>query len=300
MAAQAATIDGQFVGIYGVEFGTLTAPTDGHVNVFDAPGLPNWEDNTNPDYPGTGPFYDAFVDRSDYRGLYATARDWGVVASLNHPRSTQEFNNFDFTPEARDVVMGIEVANGPAFCTTDNETCVGTRYAGDNIFGVDRFQWALGIGFRVAPLASQDNHCTNYGFATANRTVVLARALTKSDLLTALQQRHVYATFGDNQAQLVFSALDNTYIMGDSFTHSGPLTFHISVNNQASPVDEIRVYKGVPESGQLPRTICRRFNTSTVDDCQLFRTPGQWYVYVYVKESNGAEIWSAPMWITQQ
>ncbi|MBI1747729.1 MAG: hypothetical protein HYR55_14245 [Acidobacteria bacterium] len=298
-AAQAATIDNTFVAIYGIEFGVLTTPTDGHVNIFDASVLFNWEDNSNPDYPGTGQFYDVFVGRSDYQGLYAAAQNQGVVGSFNHPRSVQEFNNFDFTPEGKNVMVGLEVANGPAFCTAEDQSCGGTRYAGDYQFaGSDKFQYALGVGFRVAPFASQDNHCFNYGFSTANRTVVLANSLTKSEVMTALQQRHVFATFADDRAQLVFSALDNTYIMGDTFSNSGPLTFHISVRNSVSPIDEIRVYKGIPESRSSPQIICSRFDTTDVDDCVLFGTPGEWYVYVYVKERNGAELWSAPMWIT--
>jgi hypothetical protein len=316
-AAQVATQDNTFVAVYGLEFGITTrdpvrGDINGHVGVLEAPVLFNWEEHRS-----GGSCYDVFVGRSDYAGLYAAAEqnpsDWGPILILNHPNSIHEFSDFALDDNAVDAVVGIEVVNGPAFSTAMDQSDRGTHYDGDNVyctpscpgcdprcaFSAHRYMWALSKGFRVAPYASQDIHCNNYGVSTANRTVVLAPSLTKDNIMTALRQRHVYATAKDNNLQLIFSANNNAYIMGDQFVNSGPIRFHVSVNDPdpGEMVSEIRVYVGTPGSERAPSVL--RTSTSSPFDFTVSLFPGEQYVFVYVIQADGSEAWSAPMWVTQ-
>ena len=309
--AQLLTEDQAFVAIYGMEFGVTSQPTDGHIGVLESPWLFNWEEHQN------GPCYDIYVGRSQYADLYTALVNfpspWGPMAILNHPGGTREFNSYELNEAAVDAVVGIEVVNGPAFSESETMGCNGTRYDGDSVFcqtacrpacalsctlPQHQYMWALNKGFRAAPFASQDNHHHNFGASTPNRTVVMAAALTKDDLMYAVRQRHVFATSRDPDAQLVFITDDGTYMMGDAFTATSPVSFHTSIRHPDGRdiIDELRVYIGYPGTTRTP-SLARTSRQSTYDFSLTF-TPGRYYVFIYVKQTDGSELWSAPMWIT--
>lgn len=310
--AQAATEDGAFVAVYGEEFGVTTLPTDGHVGVLESPVLFNWEEHQS------GSCYDVFVGRSKYTDLYTAMVNnpspWGPMGILNHPAGAREFNYFELNEAGKDAVVGIEVVNGPAFSDSEAFSCGGTHYDGDNVFCLEscrpdctlacnlsqhHFMSALNKGFRVAPFASQDNHRNNFGTSTGNRTVVLANALTKDELMNAVRARHVFATSRDSNAQLAFMTADGARIMGDSFRATSPVNFHASVRHPDGRdlVQELRVYIGYPGLGRVP-SLARTSNRSTYDFSLTFRSGDYAYVFIYVKQTDGSELWSAPMWIT--
>jgi hypothetical protein len=180
--AAAATVDGEFVALYGQEWGIAAA---GHVNIFESPVLFGWE-------PGR---YDVFVAQDDYTGLYAAIAanpsSWGALASFCHP-GDGDFNGFAFTAPGAAVMRGIALINGPALSTATDESDVGNT-------GFDpQYLTALRRGFTVSPVGDQDNHEANWGASTETRTAILASALTKSDLLAGLAARRTYATQDHN------------------------------------------------------------------------------------------------------
>ncbi len=172
--AAAANSDGNFVAIYGQEWGLAT---NGHVNVFEAPVLFGWDAGN----------YDVFVAEGDYAALYTAALanpppSYPVVLEWCHP-AFGDFDNFQLTSDGRAAVHLMCLVNGPAQSTATNETDVGNT-------GFDAaFQEALRIGYRVSPTADQDNHNANWGASTESRTGVLANTKSKSAILGALRTR---------------------------------------------------------------------------------------------------------------
>lgn len=83
--------------------------------------------------------------------------------------------------------------------------------------GVRDWIFYLSMGFKIGPVANQDNHHMNFGNATASRTGVVAKDLKESTVLDALSARHVFAS-EDKNAKVLFSQIGGTTrrLMGDT------------------------------------------------------------------------------------
>lgn len=83
--------------------------------------------------------------------------------------------------------------------------------------GVRDWVFYLSMGFKIGPVANQDNHHMNFGSATASRTGVVAANLKESTVLDALAARHVFAS-EDKNAKVLLSQITGTTrrIMGDT------------------------------------------------------------------------------------
>ncbi|HWB82156.1 MAG TPA: phospholipase D-like domain-containing protein [Nannocystaceae bacterium] len=69
----------------------------------------------------------------------------------------------------------------------------------------DDWFYYLGHGFRLAPIASHDNHFANWGTGHTSRTAILARALESDALLDALHGMAVYASEDENLELRVYA-----------------------------------------------------------------------------------------------
>lgn len=100
------------------------------------------------------------------------------------------------------------------------------------------FRRYLNLGLHAAPTADQDNHKRNWGDATDARTAVLAPALTKAALLTAMRQRRVYAT-EDRNLRLVYRVngqLLGSRILGAGVPAAGTaLTVSLAITDDNEP-----------------------------------------------------------------
>lgn len=307
-AANTATVNDVFVGIYGMEWGVTSNPDQGHVTLLETPKLLGWEtcstcNGPNAECtPGTNCYFDVFTPkRYGYLTLYRRSVEnpsvAGALGILCHP-SSGEFDNYAFNADADAALQGIAVRSGLAFNTA-------TTCADSNVASTDyspRWREALNKGFHLGPVADHDSHCNNYGLGIPNRTVYLlpnggAAVLTKPALLQAHKARHFFAT-EDSNAQLVFTTSDGTRVMGDIFNAAGTVTLRAALYDPANEgVSTIEIWRG-QIGGGVPsapyRTVSNQSSLSLTDNL----TSGTWYYYVHAVQADGHDLWSAPMWIT--
>lgn len=302
-AANAASVDGSFVGIYGMEWGVSSNSDQGHVTLLETPKLFGWEtcstcNGPNPECtPGTNCYFDVFTPkRYGYLELYAASvanpSSAGALGIFNHPGSGN-FESFAFDGNADEAIQGIAVRSGLAFSTASD--CSTTNVGATDYSA--RWKQALNAGFHVAPAADHDSHCNNYGVALPTRTVYVAPSLTKADLLAAHKARHFFAT-EDPNAQLVFRTGDGTRIMGDIFNAAGGTTL---VANAYDPDGEdvltLEIWRGTIGGGVPSSPYASYSNQSQVVLTESLTSGTYWY-YVRAVQADGHDMWSAPMWIT--
>ena len=333
-AAASATVDGSFVGIYGMEWGYISNPdagfpNEGHVGVFESPKLFGWEPSSTCTV-GVDCYYDVYTasSSSGYTPMYTKALQnpsaWGAFGQFMHPSDGTksaagqgvDFNSIQYTTDGDDFIHTAAVISGPAtdFSTATVDT--GVLYAGEPVNGpsyaaytsTDMFNRILGAGYHVAPAADPDVHCANYGTSTRDRTVILAGSLTKAALFDAIHNRRVYAT-SDSNVQLVYNMVagGTTYWMGaggirtgGAVPTSGAITLHVSVwdpdaNEFAS---SIKIKEPVPGNTNGAETLIAS-STASPFDFTFTPSAGNHCYYVYVTMNTGDRVFSAPIWINQ-
>lgn len=302
-AAAAASVDGSFVAMYGMEWGVSTNSDQGHVTLIETPQLFGWETCTNcngpsPECtPGTNCYFDVFTPkRYGYLSLYAASvahpSAAGPLGVFNHPGSGN-FDGFAYNADAADAMQGIAVRSGLAFSTA-------TDCANANVGSTDyssRWREALNKGFRVGPVADHDSHCNNYGMALPTRTVYLAPALTRADILAAHRARRFYAT-EDPNVQLVFRTGDGAHVMGDAFTApSGTALVAALYDPDGESVSTIEIWRGQAGAG-VPTAPYATFSNQSSVTLNESLTAGTYWYYVRAIQPDGHDVWSSPMWIT--
>ncbi|HEX6901446.1 MAG TPA: lamin tail domain-containing protein [Thermoanaerobaculia bacterium] len=307
-AANAATVNGVFIGIYGMEWGVTTNADQGHVTLLETPRLLGWETCSTCNgpsaecTPGTNCYFDVFTPkRFGYLTLYRRSVEnpspAGALGILCHP-STGEFDNYAFNSDADQALQGIAVRSGLAFNTATN--CADANVASTDY--TPRWREALNKGFHLGPVADHDAHCNNFGVGIPNRTVYLlpngaSPALTKTALLQAHKARHFFAT-EDSNAQLVFATSDGGRVMGDIFSAAGSATLRAAVYDPGNEaVTTLEIWRG-QIGGGVPAAAYRTVSNQSSLTLTETLTSGTYYYYVRAVQSDGHDIWSAPMWIT--
>lgn len=284
--ANAANDDGNFVAIYGQEWGITTNPGDGHVNVIQAPVLFGWESGN----------YDVFVPQSNYPALYTAALanpppSYPPIAELCHPASG-DYNNLAVTPDALAVVHLMALVNGPAFSTATDESDIGNT-------GFDgMFNEALRKGFRVSPTADQDNHHATWGSSSESRTAVLAAAKTKSDILNALAARRNYAT-QDHNAVLELSA--NGHPMGSAFATANGVRISALVTDPdvGESVAQYDLFRGFTNGTSAVRVAGNVGNAAfNWRERQTFTANTEVHYYLRIRMADNQSLWSGPVYVT--
>ena len=309
-AANTATVNGSFVGLYGMEWGVLTNADQGHVTLIETPKLFGWETcstctGPNPECtPGTNCYFDVYTaKRSAYLTMYLRSvqnpSPVGPLGILAHPDATH-FDGFAFDANADAALQGIAVRSGLAFNT--NTDCAAANIGATDYSG--RWNSALVKGFHLAPTGDHDAHCDNFGLGLPTRTVYLIRnnvspVLTKTNLLSAHKARHFFAS-EDPNAQLVFATSDGAHIMGDIFNASGTsITLRAAVYDPNSEaVSRIELWRG-QIGGTAPTSAYKTFTSvSSMSSTETGTSGQQFFYYVKVVQADGNTMWSAPMWIT--
>jgi len=176
--------------------------------------------------------------------------------------------------------------------------------------GVERFtrvhsdwDYYLMNGFKTAPTAPHDNHYANWGTGHSSRTAIIAPTLDERALLSAMDQRAVYASEDENLTIRVYA--DQRIPMGQSHTTlSGQVTLNVHLSDpDYTGSYEIRVYRG------MPRTQSWIERAETWDHVQAdhwvdlplsLNTSGEHVVYLEVFEVDANRMaWTAPFWITK-
>ncbi len=307
-AAAAATTDGSFVALYGMEWGVTTNPDQGHVTLIETPVLFGWKtcsvcNGPDPECtPGTNCYFDVFTPRRfSYLTMYQRSVEnpslAGALGILCHPGAS-EFDNYAFDANADETLQGIAVRSGLAFATS--EDCL---YANVGSFDYSsRWKRALNDGFHVGPVADHDAHCNNFGIANPVRTVYLVSngvspVLTKAGWMQAHKARHFFAS-EDSNAQLVFATSDNSRIMGDIFSVAGPVTLRAAIYDpEAEAISTLELWRGQIGGGIPAVPYFSVSNQSSLSKTENLCS-GTYYYYIRVVQADGRKIWSAPMWIT--
>jgi len=275
-----------FLALYGVEWGVIS--NGGHLNIFNADGLPEWEYNSSDQLIG-----DYFTAKSDYPAIYATMKQHGWIGMFNHPATTGQFLvggtplGYDANGDA--VMVLAEVMNAAAFSAN-------TTYSEPEL---DMYQDAYNIllerGYHVAPSTDQDNHCANWGLSSTNATGVLlpnGAPLNTANFLDALRARRVFAT-EDRTSQIVLTA--NGQLMGQTIANSGPLTLaanYASTGGQTAA--RVQFFEGVPGRNGTVTQLYEGSGTTTITPAN-----GAHFYYAEITQGDGKLLWSAPVWVNQ-
>ncbi len=223
----AAATDSAFVALSGYEHSENNGPNGkGHINVLNSAEYLN--------------ALEKGIDLPYFYSWLKTARPDGegpVVASFNHP-SPHQYNDWaDRNPEVTDIITMLEVINSGKYSQG--------RY--------EAFLRALDNGWKVSPVAGNDNHSLAGVKQLAARTFVLATNKTKADILEAMKHRRTYAAL-DRNIQCQYAV--NESIMGSTLDSPSVFNFHISVSDPdiQNPKDKITKIDIVRDGGAVVQT----------------------------------------------
>lgn len=283
--AAAANDDGNFVAIFGQEWGIIA--TGGHANVFESPMLFGWE----------GGNHDVFVAEGNYTGLYSAyvanppAGGLPKVIEWCHPAGG-DFNNYALTNDGKATVSLMAIGSGPAFSTSTTESDAPSTTGNESLF-----QDALRLGHRVSPTIDQDNHNATWGAATQGRTVALAAGKTKSQIMGALSTRRAYASM-DHNTQVFFAA--ETHAMGEAWTVAQGPRFVISVADPdvGAGVAQVDLMRGITGSSNAVVVASSVGNASFAwRERQVFPTGTEAHYYARIRMLDNAQVWTGPVYV---
>jgi trimeric autotransporter adhesin len=288
-----------FVALYGMEWGVISG--GGHVLIY-GDGMDNlWGWETGSGGWGAANNYDVFVPKSVYTGstgLFKTVNDniaTNTFASLAHPGLT-DFNgignNIPYDAVADNAITAVAVESGPANSTNNTYS-----NPGPSMSLLWYYQTLLSKGYHAGPAIDHDNHYTTFGRTTFSRTAIVAPALTKTAIVTAMRNMSFYAT-QDCDSKVDFTI--NTKILGTAFTDRfGPnISVVLTDATTSTSAAVIRVMFGIPGSGVLPVKIDSVIgNTLNFTDNNLANLATGYY---YIDITNGtSRIVTAPIWYTR-
>ena len=283
--AAAANDDGNFVAIFGQEWGIIN--TGGHANLFESPALFGWE----------GGNHDVFVAEGNYTGLYSAfvanppAGSLPPVVEWCHP-SGGDFNSFALTNDSKAVVSLMAMVSGPAFSTSTTESDVGSSTGNEALF-----QDALRIGHRVSPTVDQDNHNATWGAATEGRTVALAAGKTKSQILGALAARRAYASM-DHNTQVLMSVEEHP--MGDAWTAGVGVRVVLEVVDPdlSDGVAQIDLLRGITGTSNAVVVASSLGNASFAwRERQVFPAGTEAHYYARIRMTDNMQVWTGPVYV---
>jgi len=274
-AAEAATVNGVFVGLRGFEY---TQGAEGHINVYNSTRHAVRSDTTSSctycDYTPNleqGVTVEGFYHWLAITGTMAVDAA-GTVMQFNHP-GWINFNDWAYHPEVEDVAELEEVGNG-----------WGSSY----VFSWEEWIRSLDYGWQVGATNNSDNHELGWGCITPHRTGVVMPALTKENLLAALRARRTFAT-EDANAALFFKG--NGFWMGSEMPNSGQIAFHIWGND---PDGESGTLELVTSQGQVITSTTAAATFDWAFDLDI--GPGVHYFFVLLTQEDGDRLVSSPIW----
>jgi hypothetical protein len=280
--ANTATVDGQFVAMYGMEWGVISS--GGHMLVYGFDSLCGWD---------FGP-QEIYVPEADYSQLYTVInRKNNSFAYLAHPQF-DDYNNLfsqSYNPVADHAIVGMAMRSGPAFSTNSNYSNPSTSNY------VSRYNDALKRGYHVGPGIDHDTHNSVFGRQSAARLVVLSPLLNRTEIYNAFRERRFYAS--DDWNVEVNLTIQNQ-AMGSIITNAGNPTLSVSINDpDMEPVTSITVYAGVAGSGNNATQLTVVNNSNTLVYTPTAISNLEYYYYLYIVQADGDKIWTAPIWYTR-
>lgn len=280
--ADAATVDGDFVAMYGMEWGVISS--GGHLLVYGSDSLCGWDFGQQ----------EIAVAEADYARLYRVInRKPGSFAYLAHPQSGDYTNLFTqaYNAAADEAIVGLAMRSGPAFSTNSSYSNPSTsNYQ-------SRYNDALKRGYHLGPGIDHDTHNSVFGRQSSGRLVVLAPLLNRAEIYNAFRQNRFYAS-DDWNVKVNFRIQNRP--MGSRITQAGNPTLSVQVDDpDGENVSSIVVYGGVAGSGSNPTQITSVSNSNTLSYTHNVSPNQEYYYYLYIVQTNGDKIWTAPIWYTR-
>lgn len=302
-SANRANQPGSFVAIYGQEVSTISKGN--HINVFDVATVVD----------------DAIVKNGDVPALLAwvnahpSASLSSPLLQFNHPRDPDrnlmdygrdDFADVDWVRTLDPYVELIEVLNAPALKD-------GTGFRADAKEGY--YLDYLNLGFHLAPSVGHDNHWRNWGASTDARIGVVAKALTRPDILAALKARHTFAT-DDKNIEVIFrtgESLAGDIVPAPAAGTTLPLTVEIRDPDEPNARYRVDVLSDLP-GGDRARRLAESYRLEgdtqgrLVLDGVPFQAPGQFVLLRIIQtsappsegddehEETEDRVWTAPIW----
>ncbi|MCY7421894.1 MAG: CehA/McbA family metallohydrolase [Chitinophagaceae bacterium] len=283
-SADTANRDGQFVCMYGMEYGVIN--NGGHVIVYGIDSLIGWETGN----------YKIFNSQYNYATLWRTlAAHPTSFATFAHPGSTDYANiaSSVYSDTADMAVVGSAVRSGGAFSTTTNysDGAPGTSY-------LSFWRKLLAAGYKLGPTIDHDNHYTTFGRTSQSRTVVLSQQLNRDSIMAAYRAMRFYAS-DDWNTQVSFTI--DASPMGSVLTTSTDPTIDVSITDPdaSDAISSIQVYYGVPGSNALSTVLTSKTNSKTLSFIHQIAPGARYYYYLEITQADGNKIWTSPIWVTK-
>jgi hypothetical protein len=255
-AANANYQPGSYVTLWGFEYSNFIT---GHINVLNTNDFTSLFSSI-----GIGDFYNWLNVRPDGFGTF------------NHPGKYDdlgvEFLHFDITDTAVITQMvGVETWNGAGNFDQYYYQNTWSSTNGSYLDTGNQKGWFFGA------LGAGDNHQRGWGTTSDYRTGVLAKSLTREDVIEAYRARRFYAT-EDKDLHLDFRC--SGYPMGSQLTAVPRIFTVTATDGSGDTLSEVRLYRNGtliavnPVSGNS-------INTAFTDNAT-----GRAYYYVMVKEND--------------
>jgi hypothetical protein len=296
-AANRLNEDGVFVTLYGQEFSSISKSN--HINVFDVSDV--IDDHEVPN---------GAVDKlvNNWLPAHKASNGKPAILQFNHPFNRanshfereygkDKFGSLDeWVRRVGDLARTIEMLNGPG-------TVEGALKVKPEEVAESQFLKFLNLGFHLAPTGDQDNHYTNWAVETNARTGVITDKLTRSNILDALDARHVYAT-EDRNLRVIFRV--NDHLCGDrikapSVGEELNVQYSLSDDDEPSSSYKIEVFSGTVRGGpaQVIETVTADGNgDGKIEDLKY--TGGPQFFFFKITQSNedgeSDRAWTAPVW----
>ncbi|MCU0361108.1 MAG: T9SS type A sorting domain-containing protein [Bacteroidia bacterium] len=289
--ANTANQDGVFSCLFGIEYG-VSSDYNGHVIVYGFNQLIGWE-------PGN---YDIYNDKSDYDGLFRKVKNNpNAFCYLAHPYHTDFSTNGTFSGalaympynSAYDsAIVGVPLRSGLAFSQADTYDDYAT---GDYI---SYYRRLLFKGYHLGMGYDHDNHYTNFGRSNGGRLVILAPALSRQNIVEAMQKMRFYGSDDANakidfnmNGQVMGSIVQGTVYPSFQLTHADP---------DGETADTLKLFRGSANTGTLwaeQVQMTTGNNTLQFTDYAI-QMNKEYYYYAEIKQQDQQLIVTSPIWYT--
>jgi len=261
--------DGVFATFWGFEW---SSDTFGHVTVVNSDTF----------------CFSQETETAQYRGLNSWLDKRKCIAILNHPgrqNSTGvEFDHFDSTISGK--IVGMELWNkSDGFSVYYYNNGYDSN---DNNKGF--YDEALTDKLKIGAAGGFDNHSATWGTSADSRIAILASNLTRENLFNALIARRFYSTLDKN---IALSFTIDGQEMGSTIS-SGTSTLQIQAFDEDNEsFSEVILF----DQNHAVRRIWQQ-DRAAIDITDILHTGNGDYYYVKVKQADGDEAISSPIWVS--
>jgi hypothetical protein len=273
---------GVFVTLPGYEL-WLPWMTVGEMNIF------NTKEFYGNDFNPAGNGLNNGVGQGGLAHIIPSLYDWLVaqnaVGQWNHPdyygndkSANADWDHFGYyTPERDRAVNMIEIWN--------------------EITYEPAYVRALDAGWHLLPTANSDTHYADWITGCDVRTVLLAPALTRADLVAAMRASRGYAT-EDKNLEVRYSL--GGKVMGSTLSPQASYKASIQIRDPDGAVDAVKLVEIVSDGGVVVAK--KSFNSANVSWSPTLSSATARYFYARVTTASdfwgqrGITAWTAPVW----